>query len=292
MSPKPITAARETAPRSGLAGAVGLGVIIPESDPLDADGKGWMGPDGYKLEGPSCGATWRRGGTACAPDAVDLPAGASRFAHGPDSFPFTVGASLHCSTFGVDHDLAGWHAETDRLLELCQWSEIAEELWTGQIAQEEGWENRRLASPDAELVTSATTPVTFTEAIAALEDNLAVCTCGAVHVIHVPYRAVAYLSNLMLVSRVGDRLFTANGTLVVADRGYPGTGPDGSLPDPGTTWLYGTPVLTARLGPVDHPQTEIQQTIDYKTNNQQVRSTRLAAISWLCCHFAAFASVC
>lgn len=292
---KPITAARETTQRGGLAGAVGLGVIIPSSggDPLDPSGTGWMGPEGYRLEGLACGGVSRSGETACDDDPAPVPDGDGRYAWGPDSFPFTVTAAIGCSTFSGDTDLERWHEDTDRKLEMCQWGDIAEELWTGSVAQEKGWDNRFLADEHSVVVTPDG-PVRAVEAFAALEDNLALCTCGGPHLIHVPYKWVAYLTNLSLVTRVGERLFTGNGSLVIADRGYPGSGPSApeEAPAAGTSWIYGTSVLSARLGPVEHPQTRIQETIDYKTNRQEVRSTRLAAISWLCCHFAAHVRFC
>lgn len=299
---KPITAARETTQRGGLAGAVGLGVIIPApgADPLDPEGTGWMGPDGYKLEGPVCAGVTRSGERACDGDPAAVPDGDGRFMWGPDSFPFTITAALGCSTFSGDTDLERWHEDTDRKLEMCQWNDIAEELWTGEVARTEGWENRFLASTEAVTLTPDG-PVNPVEAFATIEDNLATCTCGGPHLIHVPYKWVAYLMNLSLVTRVGDRLFTGNGSLVIADQGYPGTGPGAYdlnpqtadlIPPAGTSWIYGTSALSARLGPVDHPQTQIAQTIDYRTNRQEVRSTRLAAISWLCCHFAANVDFC
>ena len=144
---KPITAARETTPRGGLAAALGLGVIVPDDDPLDPNNE-WLGPLGYQLEGPACNPTWRAGATACGPD-FEPPEGVRRLQVGPVSYPFVVGATVDCSTFSGDNDLGRYQEDARRALELCQWSEIANELWTGATALEHGWSNKRLASPDA-----------------------------------------------------------------------------------------------------------------------------------------------
>lgn len=284
---QPITATREAAPRGGLAGAVGLGVALgPNPDPLDPGGD-WQ-RDTYKLEGPACRASYVRG-DECG--VVDLPEeGVSLLQSGPESHPFTVEAAVHCSTFGsMPPDPAEWQPVTDRLLEMCQWSEIGHELWTGAKARSKGWANRFLASVDAVVAVEG---VGWRDAISALEDRMSICTCGGVHVIHVPVAAVALMDSPGLLYREGDRLFTANGSLIVADAGYTGSGP-GDVPATNESlWIYATPPLTARLAPIFHAQAETRSMVQFATNDIRYRSERRAAISWLCCHFAANVSTC
>jgi len=287
---QPITAAAEITPRGGLGGAVGLGVIIPPSDPLDPNGD-WARTQ-FIAEGPACGGTDAAPVDTCD-TPVDVPEGTTPWAYSPPSVPFEVRAAESCSTFHSELSIEAWHERVDRRMELCQWSEIAYELWTGSQAQasDPPAQNRYLASTLG-LNLTPDGAVGVVEAISRMEDGLSRCTCGAVHLIHVPLRLVAYLSDAGLVTREGDRLYTDAGSLVIADRGYPGTGPGNQAPDAGTLWIYGTSVLTARLAPIEHPQKDLREALDAATNHIAVRAVRRAAITWLCCHLGAHVTFC
>lgn len=285
---QPISAAAEITPRGGLGGALGLGVIIPAADPLDP--KGDWERTSYVLEGPACGGTGSQPIGSCA-EQQDVFPGTAPWAYAPPSVPFDVYAGEGCSTFSSSLSIEDWHERVDRRIEMCQWSEVAYELWTGEQAQAAGAENRYLASTGSITLTN-NGPVSPVEAFSAMEDALALCTCGAVHVIHVPVRLVAYLSDACLIHREGERLYTDAGSLVVADRGYTGSAPGNQAPPSGTLWIYGTSVLSARLGKIVHPQARLEDAIDHENNRIEVRATRRAAISWLCCHFAAHVGFC
>jgi hypothetical protein len=192
---------------------------------LDPDGR-WAGPQGYTLEAEPCDdITYYRTLDFCTPidDLTDSQPPGSYLTLVEDQKPFLVGAGVTCSTFGTQLDdvLASYRAVTDRGLELRQWSQIANELWTGDRVNNE---NRYLAD--------------------------------------------------------------ANDSLVVADRGYPGTGPEGVEPTETTAWIYSTGVLTARLGPVRHPELDLGYAVTALTNDVAVRSERAAAINWACCQLA------
>lgn len=275
---QPITAAQAAAPRDGLAGAVGLGVVIPDDDPLDP-GNDW--PRGFNLEGIAChsgyvtdpgcesggnGRTWRR-----------------RWTHADLSTPFYVGAGVECSTMGGDLDLERWNREAGEELERVQWAQIARELWTGELSTN----HQRLASPEATVLSEE--PVTPTEAIGALEDAMAGCQLGQPDLIHVPRKATAYLAdrNLALSAQQPTaRLFTPNGSLVIADRGYTGSGPHDEAPTASVVWFYATGVLSARLGDVSYAARQIEEAVDAETNDMRVRAERPVGVGWLCCHYA------
>ncbi len=334
MAGQPITAARETVARDGLAGALGYGVIdagtassgvapvdTPEreeiggvpvpagglpagapdpvaGDELDPAGR-WTGPLGFTLEGEVCGAPPYTAALDFCPNPADEYAGRPGGSHTfgtpnaliaalEDQRAFIVGAGVECSTFGTPDDLEPWRAAARRALELSQWSQVANELWTGDRARASGWTaNRRLASPDATVLAGGQ-PVGLVEAIAALEDAFGSCSYGAVQLIHTPRKLSAYLdaAGIIETSPGSGRLWTANDSLVIADRGYPGTGPNGQAPEAGTAWLYSTGVLTARLGRIRYPERDHGDAVHATTNDVIVHAERPAAIAWLCCHFA------
>lgn len=300
----PITAAREVAPRDGLAGAVGLGVIVPDADPLDPDGR-W--PLGYRLWGPSCGSVQIGSLGVCAlpPGYIGQPnpqyVDATRWQGGPASAPFRIWSGVTCtmSELSADGVLTAWQAEAERLLDLSAWAQIGHELWTGEQAQLDAADNRHLASLDSTVLGEG---LGIVEAIARIEDALGATVAGDVAVIHVPRRLVPYLAHAGLISSVTGqtaRIFTHNGSLVVADRGYPGTGPGGQPPDSTGAWIYGTGVLSARVDarakfPAVGPEQGdgIASAAEVYTNDAIVRAEKRAAISWMCGHFAAHLTYC
>lgn len=292
--PQPITAAAEITPRGGLGGAVGFGVIIPESDPLDPDGR-WLGPGGYSLEGEACPNP--EGQTASADFCAEPRSwGAGRPFRRvvADQHPFLIEVDVDCSTFGspMPGTLEAFEQAARRALDLSRWSLIAYELWTGERSQAEGWDNLRLASPDAQIVTDGEASVV--EAIAALEDAFGVCSAGDRQLIHVPRKLVPYLDAAGIIEYTpgAGSIYTANGSLIIADRGYPGTGPAGQDPTAGQAWIYSTGVLSARLGDVRVPERDLGDAIAATTNDVSVRALQPVAIGWLCCQLAANVRYC
>lgn len=268
------------------------------SDPLDPDGR-WAGPLGFTLEGEVCGAApYTAALDFCqnpAQEFAGTPAGSRTWGQ-PNGLvsvlegqrAFVVGAGVECSTLGTPHDLGPWRAAARRALELSQWSQVANELWTGARSRASGWtSNARLASPSA-IVLADGAPVSIVEAVAALEDAFGGSSYGAVQLIHVPRKLSAYLdvAGLIHTSAGSGRLWTANDSLVIADRGYPGTGPNGEAPTPGTAWIYSTGVLSARFGPLRYPERDLGDAVVAATNDLTVHAERPVAIGWLCSTFA------
>lgn len=277
---QPITAAQPAAPRDGLAGAVGLGVILPTAaDELDP-GNRWGA--GYRLAGIGCGAGYVTD-VSCSDNGSSNRSSRRRWTQGPNQRPFTIGAGIECSTFGQSLDLQRWNREATEELDRVRWSKIAHELWTGTISSA----HQRLASPEATVLSED--PVSLVEAVAALEDAMSDCQTGQPDLIHVPRKATAYASAAGLLlepTATSPRLFTYNGSMVIADRGYPGTGPQGQLPSDRIVWAYGTGIITARLGDVQVQARELNEAIDAETNDVEVRAEQTVAAGWLCCHFA------
>jgi hypothetical protein len=277
---QPITAAQPAAPRDGLAGAVGLGVIIPDApDPLDPANR-WTA--GYRLEGIACAGGYTTEVT-CEDSGSSHRTNRRRWTIGPMQRPFSIGAGIECSTFGQTLDLERWNREAQEELDRVRWTQIAHELWTGSISTG----HQHLASEDATVLSED--PVSITDAVAALEEAMAGCQTGQPDLIHMPRKATAYASAAGLLlepTATSPRLYTSNGSMFIADRGYPGTGPDGEDPPDGTVWAYSTGIITARLGDVQTQAREINEAVNMETNDVEVRAEQPVAVGWLCCHFA------
>lgn len=285
-----ITAAPLVEPADGLASVLGFGVSLPDpgTDPLDP-GDRWTGHLGYQLEGQSCSpVASTRSAEFCDPENVWAGELTTFDEVGEEQKPFVVGAAVGCSSFGHPADIPGEYTDrADRALRMTQWSKIANELWTGAQSQAMGATNRRLASPDAEILVSGD-PVRIVDAVSLLECKFGECSAGAVQLIHVPRLLVPYLDAAGIIHSApgSNRILTANNSIIIPDRGYPGTSPLGAEADAGQTWIYSTGPLTARLSPVAHPDPMLGDAVEPSDNTIMVRSERLAAISWLCCHLA------
>lgn len=104
--------------------------------------------------------------------------------------------------------------------------EVARELWTGTLSSASpgtvnGTDhvNAFLADGTADVVTGTGTVL---ERIKQLEAAAKVAAKGQQVVLHLPISVLPSMVDLRLV---GDTLYTALGSIVVADAGYPGTGP-------------------------------------------------------------------
>jgi hypothetical protein len=206
--------------------------------------------------------------------------------------PFTVTADFRCSPAAFAEKAQDLGAEALSRLESY---EVENTFWTG-VAGGQPIVYPHLAA-DAEvtegvihpvLLQTAATPVTgavlnIVEALGLLEQALADCYNG-VGVIHVPAVLGPLLAAERLVERDGRRLRTAKGNLVALGNGYPGTGPDGSDPAPGTAWIYATGAVFAyRSGVEVMPLPSI---VNRSDNTVEAIAERTYVLGWDCCHFA------
>lgn len=231
-----------------------------------------------------------------------------------ETVPWMVEAEDDCSTFGFR--AADYVGRATRALAAATPKGVEREFWTGAVAQAAGWPNLFLASPDADDVTPTPgTAVELAEAIALLEDALAMCGDGGRGMIHV---AAWSTPSFALIRREGQLLLTARDTIVVSGAGYMGTGPDGTDPSAtGKTWLYATGVVDVRLGPIqvfgqqaDTPSTTARGQwfdpaatgfdaerfapvlLDRSINKVGVRARRMVAATWDgTCHAAVLANI-
>lgn len=176
------------------------------------------------------------------------------------------------------------------------------EFWTGETAQAAGWPNLYLTNGTATDVTPTPgTAVTLDEGVALLEQALADCGSGARGMIHCQPLATP---STAIVRREGATLLTLRDTLVVPGVGYPGTGPTGTAPAAGKTWMYATGMVDVRLGPIQvygrvgqgsggwvdvdnggqavgfDPERFAPALLDRSTNTLTVPATRPVAAAW------------
>lgn len=209
---------------------------------------------------------------------------------------FTVYAEFDCSPIGQDEER---NQAEDALLRTEAY-QVSRAFWTGTAGATAGgtvttvWPhlaaNAALDDPQGIRLQTAASPLVTggddsAVVLGALEAQLAACY-GGEGVIHIPYAALPSFVSRMLV-RPGDdgRLRTTAGNLVVAGQGYSGSGPDGTGPTAGTSWIYATGALFAYRSDVfvrDFPGT-----LDRAKNTVHKIASRTYLFGFSCCHLAA-----
>ena len=196
-----------------------------------------------------------------------------------------------CSTRNVGFDLD----RVSRMAEAVLSQAMAAELWTGAATKANtydtpdlgggaltGQTNNYLAGPTATVISA--TVADPMQALGVLEQEARAQLGGQQCFLHVPTQIATQLG--AQIRRVGNLLYTQTDAVIIADPGYPGTGPDGSGGTAPGTWCYATGIVTKRVDPLE---TFVQpaQTVDRRTNRRQVWAQRLFAASFdSCCHFA------
>lgn len=200
----------------------------------------------------SSGDGWG-GGLRWAPEqtlgggVVDIKCGGSTATMTPDTNPawteadpFVVWAEDHCSTMDRDRDYA---ARALRQLTAVQSFQVAQELWLGTLATAATLDNHWLTEDPKVLTGAALAP---SEALAMVDMGLSQMLGGRRGMIHVSTQVLDELQVNNAVALNNQLWLTAQGTIVVADAGYPGTKPDAE--DGSNQWIYGTPIIHYRLG--------------------------------------------
>lgn len=203
--------------------------------------------------------------------------------------PFAIWASYRCSPFGWQSiDYVG---RAERQLASTQSFQIADELWSGELALDAGSDTSFLTKSTSDTVTSAAAAPL--NALACLEQSLAQCGQGRRGLIHAtPQVLVHWVTNSSVV-KVGGQYVTPLGNIVIADAGYDGSGP-GGVAAGASQWAYATDLLQVRLGPVltipDNLETaeEWAAALRRTDNTVDVFTQRAVVYQWdACCHLAA-----
>lgn len=202
--------------------------------------------------------------------------------------PFTVYARFDCSPVGLGDAQATAQDALARVEQL----QVEAAFWTG-VAGGQAVVFPHLAADtevlDGEVVlqTAASPTVTgadVAQALGELEQELADCYAGQ-GLIHVPRTALPTLAAWNLVREVDGRLLTPGGNLIVAGGGYSGTGPDGSAPAAGTTWIYATGAAWGYRSDVYFSQ--VRDSLNRSSNTLQMLAERNYLIGFECCLLAA-----
>lgn len=282
-------------PSVGLRAMVGAGVQYSGLEPLSSSNpRRWL--QGWQFETGPCTNVLEQGGI-CVAERSFSPGSPTYFS----GEAITVEAQITCSTFADRDELKAYAVEE---FERRIFGKISQEIWSGTQARAnitagatQYSANRWLARTDhavAATVLNGGTKLTLAEAIARLDAAVMVSEESGNSLIHVPYKAMSYLgANDHLLSPVGPRRYTWNGTGVVAEAGYAGTGPDTAAGGPTAVpaidemWLYGT-------GPiVIHAAADLSaiESVDIEQNDFNVTVSGAYVYGWGCTHIAVLADL-
>lgn len=239
--------------------------------------------NGFTIPPGSCGNLTAY--DPCGSGSVDL---LDRDNPGQDYDPVALQALFSCSTGTSRAGLDTAREQAPLLLEALTPYGVEHELWTGELAREADFANRRFVVTDADLAAHDTLEratvlstgvanggVTPRAALGYLEEALG--SYPGRSFIHTSMRGGPFLG--FEAARTGNLLVTKQGSVLVCGRGYPGTGPDGTAAPAGTTWVYGTGPVTVRLTPPVVPA-ENSEALDRALNTATVRAERLMAATW------------
>jgi hypothetical protein len=240
---------------------------------------GWE--DGLAWIPERCGTTYQIVPRCDVPDAYVKPRPGAAYYQ-----PYQVRFADECTTLSGPVDAA----RVRRLVEAQSPFAVARELWTGDatgddpfviVAGDAELTNAALATADADIVGGSAASVAV--GIGRLEQAALEASNGQQVHLHIPIvllpQAQAYLY------RVGQTLYTQAGNVVVADGGYPGTGPAGETVG-ATAWAYATSPVAVFLSPVEIDDDD-PQVVDRDTNTRTVWGHRMAAAVFdPCVHLA------
>lgn len=264
--------------------AFGLVAVAARPDLTDPLWSRWE--QGMAWVPERCGVGWQLVPwcTDPAEEGYEPPRAGSAFVR-----PVGVRFADACSTLGGPVDL-------ERVVRVAEASTpfvIARELWAGTATVADPHPlpvtgapgtNPHLASADADEVT-APAGMSAAGALARLEQAALEASRGQQVALHVPVSALPALHDGFRA--VGGQLVTYAGNLLIADGGYPGTGPGGVGDATGaTTWAYATTPPVVLMSPLDIDRDD-QSRVDRATNTRTTWSSRVvAALFDPCVHLA------
>lgn len=264
----PVAAAPPRPPRFGLLAAA----------PTINDGARWEG--GWAFQPEACGTSGRVS-TGCTgiTDALEAD-------YGPgivEGDPFIVWASDRCSLLGSRN--RDWEGRARRQLEATRSYEMANELWEGTVANADNLANRALTDLDSDVLTAG--PATVLDALGCIEQGLAACYRGRQGMVHATPQVLAHMAQGNLITLMGGTWVSPGGHVVVGDAGYTGNGPTGQPATITSQWVYGTGLISARLGPVQVFGPDVTS-IDRDVNDQMAIAQQMVGLQWDdCCLVAA-----
>lgn len=167
---------------------------------------------------------------------------------------------------------------------------VARELWTGAGSTDDPYPipgdvsdhvNAALASADATVIGGSAAAAKV--AIGRLEQAAMETSHGQQVFLHVPVVVLPQIHDYL--QRVGSQLLTLAGSVVVADGGYPGTGPEGEAAG-ATVWAYATSPVAVLMSPLA-PIYDDRDTVEHRTNTRTAWTERAIAATFDdCVHLA------
>lgn len=196
--------------------------------------------------------------------------------------PIPLWAGYRVSAFGDEETNA--QRVRDRLAATESY-QLAKELWAGAVAAASTPDLANAYFTKASAATVLTGPAGLTEAVGVLDAELGDCLYGARGMVHVTPKALAMLAAEGVARLDGSLWVTPMGNVVVADAGYPGTGPSGEGTVAGNEWVFATGLVDVRLGPITERQ--LPGSFHRRTNTFELRAERLGAATFdPCCLLA------
>jgi hypothetical protein len=255
-------------PRYGLVAASPTAIDGTQED----DSLRW--PNGIEFQAEACaeaglGLIACNGGTMTPGDDGEIVTADAFFLY----------ASDRCSTLGSR--TRDWKGRAKRRLQAGQSYALALELWDGAATQASiESDNLWLAGPAADSDEVTDGPTASVKALACLVQAVGSFLFGGQGMIHMTTQMLTILASMQAVRLDGGIWTTPMGHIVVADAGYSGSGPDG-VPAGASQWMYGTPMIDVKLGPIDHPgQPDTVESVAVATNLQTVWAQRVALLQW------------
>lgn len=208
--------------------------------------------------------------------------------------PFLVYASYDCPPVGTSAGEA--FAIAEKRLRIREARAVERIFWTGitedgiQVNPSLVFGNSECGSAPVNL-TAPAGPVGLVASMAVLESALGDCAPGT-GVIHANYGLASFLAASLLINQQDDAWYTVTGQRLALGAGYTGSGPLGTDPAPGTTWVFATgPVVIYRSEPFLTPE-RFKEAIDARLNSVQVYAERVYAVGWSCCLFCIQVNLC
>jgi hypothetical protein len=204
------------------------------------------------------------------------------------SRPFTIYSEVDCSAPG-----GGWENEQDRALMALTHSgptQLEATFWTGSSGKGapvfpnlttsgiiRDNTNEIVLQPSSTIISGV--PLDVVEGLGRLEAAVAACYDGLAF-IHVPVQLIESLAAQHLCEERNGKLYTYAGNQLIVGQGYPGTGPDGSVPASGL-WIRATSPV---FGIKDTVRTFTEvQSFDRNVNTIKMIAEQTYLLGWRCC---------
>jgi len=240
--------------------------------------------DTHQLNGtehPELSCTDTHDTTWCPPGGGEVPRKTFERIGWCPADPVTVYAGVECSTFGWSYEESLQHA--------------SETLRLGASRALESWFMREILCSEASDLTPAAGPLSVVQALGVLETWLG-DEYGGAGLIHAPVGAGALLSHGRLAFPADCacdnadaclRTLVGNGVVIGAGYSVNVGPPDCTVPEPGEAWLYATPPIRVRRGPVEPLPPEEAGGVAYRTNDRAALAEITYVVERACCKSAA-----